>query len=121
MIEFLKETDGDLIATRVSEKLDADDMDKLLPVLKSAIEKFGQISWYYEMEGLQGWTPKGFWKDISFVAPNTNNFKKIAMVGEEKWEKRMTDLMKPFTAAEVRFYESSQKEEAKKWIAIDPL
>jgi hypothetical protein len=116
MLEFLKETGENLIATKVSGKIDADDMDKLLPVLKSTIEKFEKVSWYYEMEGLQGWTPKGFWQDITFVAQHTNSFKKIAMVGEKDWEKMMTDMMKPFTPAEIKFFETTQKEEAKKWI-----
>jgi hypothetical protein len=39
------------------------------------------------------------------------------MVGEKKWQEWMTDLMKPFASAQVHFFESDDKEEAKKWIA----
>ena len=116
MLEILNETQADLVATKASNKVNADDMDKLLPVLNSAIEKYGKVSWYYEMDGLEGWTLKGFWKDISFDVLHANSFKKIAMVGEKHWEKIMTELMKPFTSAEVRYFDKQKREEAMRWI-----
>jgi hypothetical protein len=38
------------------------------------------------------------------------------MVGEKKWEEWMTDLMKAFTSAAVKFFDTSKKEEAIEWI-----
>ncbi|MEP0460430.1 MAG: STAS/SEC14 domain-containing protein [Flavobacteriaceae bacterium] len=38
------------------------------------------------------------------------------MVGDKKWQEWITQFMKPFTNAEVRYFDSEQKEKAKKWI-----
>lgn len=38
------------------------------------------------------------------------------MVGDKKREKWMTNLMKPFTSADVQYFESTKKVEAVNWI-----
>jgi hypothetical protein len=39
------------------------------------------------------------------------------MVGESKWEKGMAAFCKPFTKATIRYFDSKQIDEARKWIA----
>ena len=116
MLQILGQTEGNLIATRATENLTEADYDKLLPLLNNIVEKYKKIRWYFEMEGFEGWTPKAFWKDLKFDVQHANKFEKVAMVGDEKWENWMTDLMKPFTSAEVKFFDLEEKEIAKKWI-----
>ena len=38
------------------------------------------------------------------------------MVGEKKWQEWMTDLMKPFTKAEIKFFELVERNTALEWI-----
>ncbi|KKN24951.1 hypothetical protein LCGC14_0889710 [marine sediment metagenome] len=38
------------------------------------------------------------------------------MVGETKWQDWMTQLMKTFTAADIKFFDLKDKEKAKTWI-----
>lgn len=38
------------------------------------------------------------------------------MVGRKDWMGWMTQLMKPFTSAEIRFFELGKQAEARKWI-----
>jgi hypothetical protein len=116
MLEILKETGGDLIATRVSGTIEATDMEKVLPLLKNAIKIYGHVSWYYEMADLEGWTLRGFWTDFSFDITHANSFKRIAMVGDKQWEKLLSEMMKPFTAAEVKYFDLSEREAAMRWI-----
>ncbi|MDT0687378.1 STAS/SEC14 domain-containing protein [Salegentibacter sp. F188] len=116
MLQILGQTEGNLIATRATENLTEADYDKLLPLLNNIVEKYKKIRWYFEMEGFEGWTPKAFWKDLKFDVQHANDFEKVAMIGDKKWEKWMTDLMKPFTSAEVKFFDLEEKEIAKKWI-----
>ena len=116
MLQILGQTEGNLIATRATENLTEADYDKLLPLLNNIVEKYKKIRWYFEMEGFEGWTPKAFWKDLKFDVQHANDFEKVAMIGDKKWEKWMTDLMKPFTSAEVKFFDLEEKEIAKRWI-----
>jgi hypothetical protein len=116
MLQILGQTEGNLIATRATGNLTEADYDKLLPLLNNIVEKHKKIRWYFEMEGFEGWKPKAFWEDLKFDVQHANKFEKVAMVGDEKWEDWMTDLMKPFTSAEVKFFDLEEKEIAKKWI-----
>ena len=116
MLQILGQTEGNLLATRATGNLTEADFDKLLPLLNNIVERYKKIRWYFEMEGFEGWTPKAFWKDLKFDVQHANDFEKVAMIGDKKWEKWMTDLMKPFTSAEVKFFDLEEKEIAKKWI-----
>lgn len=58
---------------------------------------------------------KAFWEDAKFDIKHASDLEKIAMVGEKKWLVWMTDLMKPFTSAEIKSFELDEKDGAKKW------
>lgn len=116
MIQILGQTSGNIIATKATEKLTEADYNKLLPILNNMLKQHSKFRWYFEMENFDGWELKAFWEDIKFDAKHANDFEKVAMVGENQWQEWMTDLMKPLTSAEVRYFDLSQKEEAAQWI-----
>ena len=116
MLQILEQTEGNLIATRATGNLTEADYDKLLPLLNNIVEKHQKIRWYFEMEDFEGWKPKAFWEDLKFDLQHANDFKKVAMVGDKKWEEWMTNLMKTFTSAEIKYFAASQKIDALKWI-----
>lgn len=53
---------------------------------------------------------------MRFDIQHANDFEKIAMVGEKNWQKWMTNLMKPFTNAEINFFEPGERAAALEWI-----
>lgn len=105
-----------IIFTIAEETLTDEDYDHMIPLLQEKIRTFGMVRWYFEMRNFKGWTPGSMWRDLKFSFKNLENFEKVAMVGDKNWEKQLTQLMKPFTGAEVRFFENVQKNEAKDWI-----
>lgn len=111
------ETEGNRIYTTASEKLTSEDYDKLIPELERLLDEHPKINWYFEMRDYNGWKPSAFCRDIRFDIAHANDFEKIAMVGDEAWEKWITEIMKPFTEATVRYYDLVDKEEARDWIA----
>lgn len=117
MIEFIEPTYGNLVATRASGKLVKEDYDKILPVLNKLEGKNPKIRWYFEMApDFEGWSLEAAVKDLKFDISHAKLLEKVAMVGDKKWEKLLTGLMNPFTSAEVKYFELSQKEEAQVWI-----
>lgn len=44
------------------------------------------------------------------------DYERIAMVGDRKWQEWATQFMKPFTNADIKYFNINQKEEAKIWI-----
>ena len=110
------EEKGNIIYSIAVEKLDDDDYNKIVPVIQEKIDRYRMIRWYFEMRDFKGWSPGGMWKDLKVDFKNRNNFEKIAMVGSKQWEEGLTNLMKPFTDADIRFFDITQSEEARNWI-----
>ena len=116
MLQILKESEGNLIATVASGKLTVADYDQLLPLLKTKLAQHQKIRWYFEMNAFEGWELKAFWEDVKFDLSHANDFEKVAMVGDKQWEEWMTKTMHPFTNAEIKYFPLSQKEVALQWI-----
>ena len=97
-------------------KLDADDYKTIVPLLEERISRHGRTNLYCEMLNFEGWTAGGLASDAKFDVEHLNDFNRIAMVGEEKWQDWMTSLMKPFTSADVKYFEASEREAALAWV-----
>lgn len=116
MVSIQKEADQNIIYTKAEDKLDQDDYDRFLPIAKEIIKQHGKIRWYFEMNDFEGWTPEALWADIKFDLEHVDNFEKIAIVGRKEWMNWMAQLMKPFTSAEIKFFELENRKQAKAWI-----
>lgn len=111
------EEKDNIIYTVAVEKLEDEDYEKIVPLIQEKVKKFKMVRWYFEMRDFEGWSPGAMWKDIKVDFKNRNNFEKIAMVGSKEWEQKLSNLMKPFTDADIRFFDISESEEARKWIS----
>jgi hypothetical protein len=116
MIKINDQNNSNIIETVAEGKLNEQDYEKLIPFLENKIKEFGKISWYFEVNNFDGWTVKAMWKDAKFDIKHRNEFEKIAIVGNKKWHELMSDILKPFTDAEIKYYGSENKEAAKQWI-----
>lgn len=110
-------TDQNIIYTIAEDKLSDEDYDRIIPVLQGKIRTFGKIRWYFEMRDFKGWTLSAMWDDLKLGLKYSKDLEMIAMVGDKKWEKRLTQLMKPFTGAEIKFFKAENREQAKIWIS----
>jgi len=100
---------------RLSGKLDRSDYESYFPILEGRIDQYGKIRLYCEMVDFDGWTPSGLWADTKFDVKHANDFTRIAFVGEKKWLNLITQAMKPFTSAEIRYFDIAEREEALQW------
>ncbi len=110
-------TNENIIYTIVKHNVTQEDFNELQPRLQNLIEEYRKVCWYYEMEDFDGWEVTPFFEDMEFSILHRNDFVKIAMVGEKKWQEWMTRIMKPFTSAEIKYFGRECREEAKRWIA----
>jgi len=115
MHTLLPESTEGFVALRLSEKLDRDDFDQIIPILKEQIAAHGKIALYWEMASFDGWTTEALLADTGFDIEHHDDFTRIAMVGEKKWHKWMAKLMKPFTSAEVKYFEVQEREDGLAW------
>jgi hypothetical protein len=57
------------------------------------------------------------WDDIKFATKHCHDISRIAMVGENSWEKWMASVCKPFTKSSVKYFPAGEVEAARKWLA----
>ncbi|GEO05444.1 hypothetical protein AAE02nite_31080 [Adhaeribacter aerolatus] len=117
MVSQIATVKEDLVAVSVSGNLEKHDYDQIIPVLEMKIAQFGKINLYWEMIGLEGWHLSGLWQDLKFDVKHINNFRKIAIVGDKKWEEWIATMIRPFTTAEVKYYNELQREDAMAWVS----
>lgn len=110
------EVKNNIIYTTAKGKLTKEDYQLLVPALRKLLTEHQKISWYFEMSDFKGWEPAALWEDISFDLKHRNDFEKVAMVGDKKWEQWLSLIMKPFTQASIKYFTIADKEMGLTWI-----
>jgi len=116
MLQLLEESKGDLVALRISGHVDINDYDVMLPVLEEKIKQYGKISVYAELQELEDISFKALWQDLKFDFKHASDFKKAALVGEQKWLDWLTIAASPFTTAKVKHFTLEQRQQALDWV-----
>jgi hypothetical protein len=107
---------SDILTAKMSGMLSKQDYRDFVPTVEDLINTHGKIRIIIQMQNFHGWDAGALWEDIKFDARHFNDIERLALVGEKKWEKGMAVFCKPFTTAEVRYFESDRLEEAREWI-----
>jgi hypothetical protein len=116
MIENLSGLGPHTIGFKMSGKLHDEDYKKFVPLVDAEIAKEGKVNLLAQFQDFHGWDAKALWDDIKFSTTHCTKIKRIALVGEKKWEKWMAGVCKPFTMAKIRYFDAPQIEVAQKWL-----
>ena len=115
--EIELEENGFLIVTLVFKgKLEKEDYELFVPQIEGLMKEKKAIRILVELKDFHGWTVGALWEDTKFGAKHFNDIDRLAVVGDRKWEKTMTAFMKPFTAANVRYFDAMEKADAMAWL-----
>ena len=118
MTTELKELNkGRLLEIYLTGKLTKEDYETFLPAVERLVKQFGKICMLVEMHDFHGWTAGALWEDTKFAAHHFRDIKRLAIIGETKWEKGMATFCKPFTTAEVRYFDHTKATEARDWLS----
>jgi len=118
-IEIQEEATGKIVVVRVSGKLTAEDYERFLPEIEQLVDRRGKIRILFEMEDFHGWDLAAGWEDLKFGIRHYKDIERLAAVGDKAWEHAMTTLWRPFTSAEVRYFDRSEAEQARRWIEAE--
>ena len=116
MIQILNSENEQVIAVKIKGDISKKDVQKIHPIIHNITNKGMKVRWYFELEDFTGYDLKGLWEDLKVDAAHFNEYGKMAMVGDKKWQKLAAEATVFFTSSEVRFFEQNQKEQAKQWI-----
>jgi hypothetical protein len=115
----LNETDNGKVAEiHVSGKLTHEDYEQFVPEFERLIREHGKIRILFEMHDFHGWEFAALWDDVKFDAKHFSHIERLAMVGDKAWEKGMSTFCRPFTTAQIRYFDHAALAEARDWLAI---
>ena len=117
MITILETGNPRLLAFKLSGKLYDADYQTFVPEadkMTAGVE--GKLRLMVILEDFQGWDLHGAWDDFKFGMKHYADTERIALVGDKKWEEWMAKLWKPFSLAQVRYFETTRVEDAWSWM-----
>jgi hypothetical protein len=117
MIEQLPGMPDKTLGFKMSGKLHDEDYKTFVPLVDAAIAKEGKVRMLAQFHDFHGWDMHALWDDTKFATTHCLKIERIALVGEKTWEKWMATVCKPFTMAKIRYFDASQFDAAKTWLA----
>jgi SpoIIAA-like len=115
-MQFNEESGGKLLIVRVSGKLVKGDYSAFVPAVEQLIRQHGKLQILFDMTGFHGWNAGAAWEDFKFGVEHFADIERLAMVGEERWQRGMATFCKPFTKAKVRYFGHADAAEARHWL-----
>jgi len=116
MFQEIPVYDDHIIAFKAVGKLTHDDYQAFLPGLESRLEKADSVSLLLELENFHGWELAAAKDDYEFGKKYADKFVRIAIVGEKRWGRWMARFARPFTGAEVRYFDRDDLHLAWDWL-----
>ncbi len=116
-VELFEKVQGKVLEVDLSGKLTKEDYAEFVPEIERLIEKHGKIRILILMRDFHGWDAAALWEDLKVGVKHFADIERVAMVGERKWQKGMAVFCKPFTTAEVRWYEADELDRARDWVS----
>jgi len=117
MIDVIPEVSDKILAFKMSGKLYDEDYKKFVPLVDNAVAKDGKVRILAQFHDFHGWDAHALWDDIKFSTTHCTKIERIALVGDEAWEKGMAAVCKPFTMAKIRYFDSSEMRAAQDWLS----
>ncbi len=117
VIEQLPTGSDQVLGFKMSGKLHDEDYKHFVPAVDAAVAKHGKVRMLAQFHDFHGWDARALWDDIKFSTTHCTKIDRIALVGEKSWEKWMAAVCKPFTMAKIRYFDASELDAAKAWLA----
>ncbi len=115
-VKLIEKNDGKLLEIQMSGKLTKKDYAHFVPAVERLVNEYGKIRILVELHDFHGWTAGALWEDIKFDAKHFSDIERIAIVGETEWEHGMAVFCKPFTTANISYFDRAAINEAHVWL-----
>ncbi len=116
MIETIPTGSPKVVGFRFRGKLHDEDYKQFVPTIETVLTAEGKLRLFIQLEDFHGWDLHAAWDDFKFSLKHYSDFERIAMVGDRKWEEWMAGFCRPFTKAEVKYFERSEVYAAWTWL-----
>ena|SRR5579862_5398942 len=110
-----EQTEG-ILELDVSGKLTDPDFQRLEPVFSQAVMRKGKLRVLLKMVDFHGWKAGALWDEVRFDWRHFPDIDRLAIVGDKAWEKFLSVIGRPFTQAEVKYFDQSSIDAARSWL-----
>ncbi len=117
-VELVEVAGGKILEIRVTGKLTKEDYEHFVPRTEELMKE-SKVKILMSMHDFTGWEMGALWEDIKFDIKHFGDIEKLALVGEKQWEKGMAMFCKPFTTAKVKYFDRSEIDQAREWLAAE--
>ncbi len=104
------ERTGDLffLSLKAQGKLTHKDYQTIIPMIDSALAEVKDPKVRALIDGteLEGWEARAAWDDFKLGLKHGNEFEKIAIYGNKKWQSIIAKMGSWFISGEVRYFEN---------------
>ena len=115
-INMVEQISGKVLEVHITGKLTTDDYKAFIPMAQRSIREWGKFSLLVVMRDFLGCDPGAFWEEVKWDLEHFSDVERIALVGEKKWQAGMSKFCKPFTRAEIRYFDVRDLEQARHWV-----
>ena len=114
----MENADQDYLRIVADGRLSTDDHNGFVPAFERELAaRSGRVPMLIELgPDFGGWTAAGLLRELKFDARHAERFGRIAIVGDNRWEKWGTEVSNPFFEARMRFFESQEVSAAEAWL-----
>lgn len=95
------------LSLKATGKLTHEDYQKINPMIDSALEgvRDPEIKAFIDGSELEGWELRAAWDDFKLGLKHGNEFSKIAIYGNKKWQEYTAKIGSWFISGEVKFFD----------------
>jgi len=92
-------------------KLTHEDYNTISPLIDSALEgvKDPKVTVFIDGSELEGWELRAAWDDFRLGLKHGNEFDKVAIFGNKKWQEYTSKFASWFVSGEVKYFDDSRK------------
>lgn len=111
--------DSRVMEVQISGRIVHEDYHHFVPEFEKWVSTHGKVRLLFDMVEFRGWEAAAAWDDLKFDAKHFSDIERLAIVGDNKWEKLMAILSKPFIKAELRYFDHTEIAAARLWLEDD--
>jgi hypothetical protein len=106
MLESMDKSSGNVVGYKVVGDMTKADYATLDPAVDVVIDQYGSINLLLDLTDFR-WEKINAWStDLDFGKKYKDKIDKMALVGNQKWEKAMAKAAQGFYAKEIQYFES---------------
>ncbi|MDX9788063.1 MAG: STAS/SEC14 domain-containing protein [Desulfobacterales bacterium] len=105
-----------IIQLKFVGELTKEDYEAFVPQLNYILKNNKDVRILVQLIDFKGWTLGAFWEDTKFSVRHFGDIKRLAIVGDRNWQKGFPLVIAPFTKAEVRYFDTHEKDTAQTWV-----